>query len=276
MQNDASHFSSTHTPDLPPLLAELGITLAITTYQAGKVIFVSSDGDGLQHLPRTFDTPMGMAVKDNQMALALKDRIVLLANEPRLAASYPNKPNYYDALWVPRMVSYCGELNAHDMAWGEDGLVGVNTLFSCLFRLDEQHSFVPIWQPPFINTLVSEDRCHLNGLALAPGEKGRAVVSALGATNEREGWRDNKMEGGVLMSVPEGEEVLTGLPMPHSPRWIGDELYLLLSARGELAVVDLDEDVFRWTMEVKVTGTFLCSRSVARVLISQGQGGKIV
>ena len=78
-----SHFDSTHTPDLPPLLAELGITLAVTTYQAGKVILISSDGQGLQHLPRTFDTPMGMAVKENQMALALKDRIVLLANELR-------------------------------------------------------------------------------------------------------------------------------------------------------------------------------------------------
>jgi uncharacterized protein (TIGR03032 family) len=180
MSSSESHFDSTHTPDLPPLLAELGITLALTTYQAGKVILVSSDGQGLQHLPRTFDTPMGLAVDGNRMGLALKDRIVLLANEPRLAASYPNKPNHYDALWVPRMVHYCGELNAHDLAWGEDGLVGVNTLFSCLFRLDEQHSFVPIWQPPFISALVSEDRCHLNGMALAPGEKGRAVVSALG------------------------------------------------------------------------------------------------
>ena len=50
------------------------------------------------------------------------------------------------------------------------------------------------------------------------------------------------------------------------------------SPRGadRVAVVDLDEEVFRWTLEVKVTGTFLCSRAVARILTSQGQGGKIV
>ena len=241
MSSSESHFRSIHTPDLPPLLAELGITLALTTYQAGKVIFVSSDGEGLQHLPRTFDTPMGMAVDGNRMALALKDRIVLLSNDSRLASSYPSKPNYYDSLWIPRSVHYCGEPNAHDLAFGEDGLVGVNTLFSCLFRLDEQHSFVPIWEPPFVSALVSEDRCHLNGMALVPGEGERAVASALGTSNECEGWRDNKLEGGVLLSVPEGETVLSGLPMPHSPRWIGGELYLLLSARGELAVVDLDD-----------------------------------
>ena len=50
------------------------------------------------------------------------------------------------------------------------------------------------------------------------------------------------------------------------------------SPRGadRVPVVDLDEAVFRWTMEVKVTGTFLCSRAVARELVRQGEGGKIV
>ena len=50
------------------------------------------------------------------------------------------------------------------------------------------------------------------------------------------------------------------------------------SPRGadRVPVVEMDEDVFRWTLEVKVTGTFLCSRAVARVLTAQGQGGKIV
>ncbi len=47
-------------------------------------------------------------------------------------------------LWIPLSVHYCGELNIHDMVWGEDGLVGVNTLFSCLFRLDEKYSFAPV------------------------------------------------------------------------------------------------------------------------------------
>lgn len=239
MTTTSTPFSSAHSSEIPPLLDALGISLALTTYQAGKVIIISSDGNTLQHLPRTFDTPMGLAVKDNHMALATKDRVVLLVNEPRLAASYPPQPDHYDALWIPRSVHYCGELNMHDMVWGEDGLVGVNTLFSCLFKLDEYYSFAPVWEPPFISALVSEDRCHLNGLTLAPNEGGQAFVTALGTGDNKESWRDDKLTGGVLMAIPEGEIILDGLAMPHSPRWVEGELYMLLAARGELVVVDV-------------------------------------
>ena len=41
-------------------------------------------------------------------------------------------------------------------------------------------------------------------------------------------------------------------------------------------VVELNEDLWRRVLEVKLTGTFLCSRAVARVLIRQGEGGRIV
>ena len=85
-----SPFASNHSEGLPELLAELSCSLALTTYQAGKVIFISSDGTSLHHLPRT---PMGLAIKDHRMALATKDRLVLLTNEPRLAQNYPQKPD---------------------------------------------------------------------------------------------------------------------------------------------------------------------------------------
>jgi hypothetical protein len=45
----------------------------------------------------------------------------------------------------------------------------VNTAFSCLCTLDGRHSFVPRWRPPFITSLAAEDRCHLNGMAMADG-----------------------------------------------------------------------------------------------------------
>ena len=40
--------------------------------------------------------------------------------------------------------------------------------------------------------------------------------------------------------------------------------------------VDLESDIFQKVMDVKVLGTYLCTRAVARHLIKQGQGGKIV
>ena len=41
-------------------------------------------------------------------------------------------------------------------------------------------------------------------------------------------------------------------------------------------VVEMDDDIFKKVVDVKIMGTYLCSKAVARVLISQGQGGKIV
>ena len=48
-------FSCTYTPNIPELLAELNCSLVISTYQAGKVIFLSAEDGGLVQLPRTFE-----------------------------------------------------------------------------------------------------------------------------------------------------------------------------------------------------------------------------
>ena len=231
-------FSVAHTPQLPELLAELGCSLVLTTYQAGKVTVLSSDGERLVQLPRTFEEPMGLAVDGDRMAVATKHALVLLANEARLATTYPRQPDTYDALFVPRSVHFVGALAVHDMLWTPKGLVGVNTLFSCLFQLDPLHSFRPIWKPPFVSQLVPEDRCHLNGLAAVDGEL--VYVTALGDTDSTGSWRANKERGGVLLHLPSGERVLGNLAMPHSPRVYDGTLYALLSATGEVIAVDAE------------------------------------
>ena len=49
-------------------------------------------------------------------------------------------------------------------------------------------------------------------------------------------------------------------------------------ARGadRTPILDLDPDIFQLVMDVKVTGTYLCTAAVLRVLVDQGDGGKIV
>ena len=41
-------------------------------------------------------------------------------------------------------------------------------------------------------------------------------------------------------------------------------------------IVDLDPDVFRQVVDIKVTGTYLCTKAAIRPMIEQGEGGKIV
>ena len=229
-------FQCTVSPDIPELLASLGCSLVISTYQAGKVILVSSNGNDLIQLPRNYDQPMGLAVEGDKLAVATKETVVVLANSRGLAGSYPGKPGVYDGMFVPHSIYFTGRIAAHDLAWAEDGLLGINTSFSCLCKIDHNYSFTPIWKPSFITELASEDRCHLNGLALV--NKKPAYATSLGTTNTPQGWREDKLKGGALYNLPDGEIILNNLPMPHSPRIFHGKLYLLLSATGELVCVD--------------------------------------
>lgn len=235
--NKLPPFACTHSPNLPELLAQLGCTIVVSTYQAGKVVFVSATSrEKLIQLPRTFKRAMGIATQGNKMAIATENEVILFVNSPELAQTYPSKPATYDAMYLPRATYYTGHLDMHDLHYGNDEtLWGINTSFSCLCKIDANYSFRPVWQPHFIDVLVSEDRCHLNGLAMKNGEP--LYVSALGTGNTYQSWRENITSGGILMHVPSNEIIAEGLAMPHAPRIFDEKLYVLLSAKEQLICV---------------------------------------
>ncbi|MEQ8702782.1 MAG: TIGR03032 family protein [Phaeodactylibacter sp.] len=231
--NPPAPFSCTYTPNVPELLQQLRCTIALSTYQAGKVVLLSSvDGERLIQLPRSFKKPMGIALKGPQMAIATQDEVHLLTNSPGLAAHYPSKPGTYDALFMPRATFYTGQIDIHDLEWGDDGLYAVNTSFSCICKIDEHFSFTPVWKPSFVSQLSHEDRCHLNGMAMQNGHPRYATAFNQGDT--RQSWRENITKTGVVIDIESGEALLEGLAMPHSPRLYDGQLYVLLSATGEL------------------------------------------
>jgi len=63
-------------------------------------------------------------------------------------------------------------------------------------------------------------------------------VTALGTADTAAGWRPDKATGGILMDVPSNSFICRGLSMPHSPRWHGEQLWVLESGAGTLSVVD--------------------------------------
>jgi uncharacterized protein (TIGR03032 family) len=234
----ATPFACAYSPQIPELLMKLNISLAITTYQAGKLVLISpNDENSLVSLPRTFDKPMGLDVQGDNMVIASKDQVLILENSRDLAEHYPNKPNTYDSLWAPRATYYTGHVDMHDVKFGKDGIWAINTSFSCLCLINGQYNFTPKWQPKFITDLVSEDRCHLNGLVLKDGYP--RYVTALGTGNTPQSWRDSIVDGGVLIDLQTDEIIFDKLAMPHSPMLYKDELYVLLSASGQLAKLDL-------------------------------------
>jgi uncharacterized protein (TIGR03032 family) len=98
----------------------------------------------------------------------------------------------------------------------------------------------PQWQPTFISELAPEDRCHLNGLALVKNRP--RYVTCLGETNTPGGWREHKVNGGVVIDIKTNEVVMRDLAMPHSPRYYRKHLYVLNSGAGELLRFDPDNN----------------------------------
>jgi len=61
---DPGPLRAAHTPNFPALLRQLGASLLVTTYQAGKLVMVRDEGDHLNTHYRAFKAPMGLALAD--------------------------------------------------------------------------------------------------------------------------------------------------------------------------------------------------------------------
>jgi len=234
----AEKFALTSSRHFPAWLAETGGGLAFTTYRAGKLFLLGVREDGrLSVFERSFPRAMGLGVSADGRSLALATRRAIQRFDNVLSPG-ERSAGGHDALYVPHASWVTGDLDVHDVGFGADGRpVFVNTLFSCLAAVSDAHSFAPLWRPPFVSRLAAEDRCHLNGMAMAEGRP--AYVTAVSRSDAADGWRERRHDGGVAIAVPGGEIVAEGLSMPHSPRLHGGRLWLLDSGTGRFGFVDL-------------------------------------
>ncbi|WP_367387850.1 DUF4915 domain-containing protein [Lewinella sp. LCG006] len=116
-------FSCQYTPGFAAILNQLGLSLALSTYQAGKVVLISpKDEQTIIQLPRSFGKAMGIALHGDRMAIATKDEVIVLRNSPELAHHYPAKPAVYDSMFMPRASFFTGALDIHDLEFGKGGL----------------------------------------------------------------------------------------------------------------------------------------------------------
>jgi uncharacterized protein (TIGR03032 family) len=244
---------SVHTTTFPGILNHLGASLAVTTYQAGKLVLLRAEPrEGAPVLNthfRSFNKPMGFAWEPGRFALGTNTEVWEFHDLPAAAHKLdtPDSPANHDAAFLPRSAHITGDVQIHEMVWtaspksadgkaGLSELVFVNTRFSCLATRSGLYSFVPRWKPPFITALSPDDRCHLNGIALRDGVV--RYVTALGQTDTPAGWRDNKRSGGILIDVISNHIIARGLSMPHSPRWHNGRLWVLDSGSGGVGVID--------------------------------------
>ena len=217
-------------------LVQLECSVAISSYQSGLLYNIGCDPKGGLHLHQAaIAKAMGLSYDgDGGMMLAGESEVVHFKN---ILSPDEQINNTFDACFMPRLRHVTGRLDAHDIGLLSNGApVFVNTRFNCLATVSDQHSFEEVWRPSFIDALVDEDRCHLNGMAMRDTEP--AYVTAVSRSNTIDGWRDRRDGGGVVIDVARNEVVCEGLSMPHSPRWYEGQLWLLNSGTGELGVIE--------------------------------------
>ncbi|UXI69686.1 TIGR03032 family protein [Tahibacter amnicola] len=216
-------------------LAEQKVSLAFTTYQAGKLFFVGIDPAGrLAVFNRTIARVMGLAAQGDTLWVATLWQLWRFENALKPGEVFGAHDRYY----VPQLAYTTGDIDVHDVGIDAAGdPIFVSTLFSCLARPDARYSFIPVWKPPFVSRYAAEDRCHMNGLAMADGAP--AYVTCVARSDANEGWREHRTQGGIVVDVKSGAIVCEGLSMPHSPRMYRGRLWVLNSGTGEFGYVDL-------------------------------------
>jgi len=231
----------TFSAGLAGFLLQQGVSFGFTSYQSGRLYLVGHSSPARLALHEaTYPKAMGITGNGARIYLGTLTDIVRLEN---VLAADQRANQVHDKVFVPRNSHTTGSVDIHELGIRANGrIVFVNTAYNCLCEPSTTHSFRPVWKPPFISSLVREDRCHLNGLAMVDGEPGFA--SAVCRADVVDGWRDRRHDGGVLIDVRSNAIVAQGLSMPHSPRWYRDRLWVLNSGTGELGWIDREKGAF--------------------------------
>lgn len=226
------------SPGFAALLRQLNTSLVYSSYHSGSLYFVgSNDRMGLVLTQASNGITLGLHVDEAGTLYTANARQIVRFENVTDTEAMRQIDGAFDANYLPRETRLVGQIAAHDIATTtQDGVIFAATGFNCVGALDNMLSFREVWRPAFIDKLIAEDRCHLNGIAVEDGTL--RYVTAVSKSNTVDGWRDRTADGGILIDVATNEIVCEGLSMPHSPRMHDGKLWLCNSGTGEFGFVD--------------------------------------
>lgn len=222
--------------DFINFLSRENMSITFSTYEGGKLVIVGPGHTGAVVAERNFERCMALLVEKDSIWISTFHNIIQLENGLPQGQHWNNQ---WDRLYLPRTSLFTGGVDLHEMARANDGhLYGVVTGHNCIARINpnEKGSFSPHWRPPFIDAIVPEDRCHLNGLCLDEGEL--AYVTIVAPTNKALEWKKHRDDGGLIMDIRTNEIIAEGLCMPHTPRLYKGDLWFLEAGKGYLCKIN--------------------------------------
>lgn len=110
-------FSAQYSSNLPALLKHLNISLAFTSYQAGRLMFVRSDGQQLDVNYKSFPRPMGLTVTQNSLTVGIFTQVLKFQREDGLLSQIkqPLQPIEQD-ITAPRIKAKAAEAQSETQA----------------------------------------------------------------------------------------------------------------------------------------------------------------
>ncbi len=131
-----------YTRSLPPLLNQLGISLLVSTYQAGKVVAVGVTQGELTLSYHNFERAVGLAVKPDCVAVGSRAQVWFLRSAPDLAARV-EPASRYDACFQSDGTA-AGTVLVADIDPAVDPFTNVNgTLF---FTANDVTHGIELWK----------------------------------------------------------------------------------------------------------------------------------
>src|SRR5262245_35390334 len=113
-------FALTTSRNFTEWLTGAGVSLAFTTYQAGKLFLLGTRPDGrLAIFERTFPRSMGLGISPGGRSLFLATHFQLLRFDDVVDREHMQSGN--DAIFAPHLAWITGDLDIHDVGVGGDG-----------------------------------------------------------------------------------------------------------------------------------------------------------
>lgn len=139
----------------------------------------------------------------------------------------------YDRGGVARYCRVDSMIDPHDLLWDGTHFVIVSSGTNSILWVAPDGQIVRRWEAP-----GNRDAWHLNCLQMLGN---RLCVSAFGRFAGHRGWSGKLRteKPGILFDLVTGEDVLTGLSAPHTPRMLDGSVILCNSAESELLLANL-------------------------------------
>ena len=180
--------------------------------------------------------PMSLTYNNKNLYIGTRNQIIQYRDEGK--SDTDNEIfNDFDRTFVERRSNNMNDIDIHDLRVGNnDKVYFISSLFSCIGTRSDTNSFKVYWKPPWVSKIVSENRCHLNGMCCVDGVP--KYVTSISRTDSHNGWKNHREKGGVVYDIVNNKLLCKNLCMPHSPIFYNDKLWILESGKGQFGYID--------------------------------------